>query len=104
MWGGRSPLAGNGIAGPAPRPPEAASPAPGASSAHPSEQIRVAGDDPLRLRRIGIEVPVAVLMRAAEQDAVAARKHVEISRPDGAIIHLRLRDQKRELAFDWCQL
>src|SRR4029453_16243725 len=71
----------------------------GAPPAHALEARAMAGEDVLPRLLVHVRLPDAALERAAEQDAVAPREHVERA-ADHDVVHLRLGQQERELALD----
>src|SRR4051812_33995875 len=75
---------------------------PGTSSGatETAEEAPVVGDDALDRRRLGRRVPHVLLERAAQHDAVGARKHVAGASGVG-VANLRLRLEDGELAAHW---
>src|SRR5688500_5734674 len=70
---------------------------------HPSEQPMVPGQDPARLGWIRCCRPLATLVGTAQEDPVAAGKHVEqpgVHRANRQVVDLRLGHQYFELPLD----
>src|ERR1700722_2474877 len=72
--------------------------------AHSIEESTVFAQYTLFRRWVGLDVPYTVLVAASQQNAVAARKHIDVSRAEGHILYLRLRQQERKLSANGNQL